>query len=258
MDIFGASMNTKVHDALFEYYSNPNQISNPELFERYMFALSQNSNTPDSIIRKYVEILEKKPKLQEKCQQTFLLSLATLSRKSRETELKSSVLKFLVHELLQCKTPECKQGHLRALKNTGNAIVVPILIKLIESRETDSKSALLAVEILSQFEFEILKTKIRNLDQHLLTLLKDPEKELSLKSEIIEMILKFYPNSMENVKEIFQMVKNSANKELMALSVQKWMDLAENIPTLRDLFRYTYLLTYFYKLFIFYFYIVGL
>ena len=108
---------------------------------------------------------------------------------------------------------------------------------MIESRETDSKSALLAVEILSQFEFEILKTKIRNLDQHLLTLLKDPEKELSLKSEIIEMILKFYPNSMENVKEIFQMVKNSANKELIALSVQKWMDLAENIPTVRDLFR---------------------
>ena len=135
--------------------------------------------------------------------------------------------------------------------------MVPILIKLIESRETDSKSALLAVEILSQFDFEILKTKIRNLDQHLLTLLKDPEKELSLKSEIIEMILKFYPNSMENVKEIFQMVKNSANKELMALSVQKWMDLAENIPTLRDLFRYTYLLTYFYKLFIFYFYICS-
>ena len=100
---------------------------------------------------------------------------------------------LLVQELLQCKTPECKQEHLRALKNTGSAIVVPILIKLIESRETDSKSSLLAVEILSQFDFEILKTKIRNLDQHLLTLLKDPAKELSLKSEIIEMILKFYP-----------------------------------------------------------------
>ena len=99
MDIFGASTNTKVHDALFEYYSNPNKISNPELFERYMFALSQNSNPPDSIIRKYVEILEKKPKFtsqqEEKCKQTFLLSLATLSRKSRETDLKSSVLKFL-------------------------------------------------------------------------------------------------------------------------------------------------------------------
>ena len=240
MDIFGASTNTKVHDALFEYYSNPNKISNPELFERYLFALSQNSNPPDSIVRKYVEILEKKPKFSsqdQKCKQTFLLSLATLSRKSLDVSLKSSVLKFLVQELLQCQSPECKQEHLRALKNTENSIVVPILIKLIESRETDSKSALLAIEILSsQFDFEILKTKIKNLDQHLLTLLKDPEKELSLKSEIIEMMLKFYP-TMENVKEIFQMVKNSANKELIALSVQKWMDLAENIPTVRDLFR---------------------
>ena len=56
---------------------------------------------------------------------------------------------------------------------------------MVESAETNQKTALLALEVLSKYEPELLQTKIKNFDQHLLTLAKDPSKEMSLKSVAI-------------------------------------------------------------------------
>ena len=108
-------------------------------------------------------------------------------------------------------------------------------MKLIESQDIDSKSAVLAMDILAKFEGKILRHKIQNLDQHLLTLIKDPSKELSIKSAAFELILTLYPME-RNVQEILNVLKKLQNNELNAVVLQKWMTLFEN-PTVRDLFR---------------------
>ena len=115
------------------------------------------------------------------------------------------------------------------------------MLKLVESTEIDKKSALLALETLAKFDKNILKNKVKNLDQHLLTLLKDSSKELSLKSTAIEMILKTSP-SVGNVREILKILKETANNELTAIVLQKWLDLSEADPYLNSLFRYSYYL----------------
>ena len=149
--------------------------------------------------------------------------------------MKYKTLKFLVNQLIQCKSDSTRQDYLRALKNTESPILIPILMKLIESQDIDSKSAVLAMDILAKFEGKILRHKIQNLDQHLLTLIKDPSKELSIKSAAFELILTLYPME-RNVQEILNVLKKLQNNELNAVVLQKWMTLFEN-PTVRDLFR---------------------
>ena len=144
-------------------------------------------------------------------------------------------MKYLVNQLIQCKSDSTRQNYLRALKNTESPILIPILMKLIESQDIDSKSTVLAMDILAKFEGKILRHKIQNLDQHLLTLIKDPSKELSIKSAAFELILTLYPME-ENVQEILNVLKKLQNNELKAVVLQKWMTLFEN-PTVRDLFR---------------------
>ena len=210
-------------------------VANLDHFERYMFALAQNMSPLDSILQKYFSILETDQKILEKAKNTLLLTLATMSKKTQDMSLKSSVLKYLVNQLIQCKSDSTRQDYLRALKNTESPILIPILMKLIESQDIDSKSAVLAMDILAKFEGKILRHKIQNLDQHLLTLIKDPSKELSIKSAAFELILTLYPME-RNVQEMLNVLKKLQNNELNAVVLQKWMTLIEN-PTVRDLFR---------------------
>ena len=93
------------------------------------------------------------------------------------------------------------------------------------------------MDIIAQFDPRIVKNKIQKFDQHLLSLITDPKKELSLKSAAMEMILKLYP-SKENAKIIAQILKWSNDRELKAVALQKWINLSEKNPTIRDLFRY--------------------
>ena len=222
---------------IFEKHANPTKVTvaNLDHFERYMFALAQNMSPLDSLLQKYFSILETDQKMLEKAKNTLLLTVATLSEKTQDMSLKSSVLKYLVNQLLQCKSASTRQDYLRALKNTESPILIPILMKLIESQDIDSKSAVLAMDILSKFEGKILKQKIQNLDQHLLTLIHDPSKELGIKSAAFELTLTLYPME-KNVKEILNVLKNLQNNELKAVVLQKWMTLFEN-PTVRDLFK---------------------
>ena len=144
MDVFGASTNVKIHEIIFEQFTNPTKVTNVELFERYMLALSQSQKPQNSIFQKYFEILSKNHQYtNENIKQTLLLTVATLSRKCEDIKLKSLVLKNFVNQLIECKNSNCRQQYLRALKNTENEITVPILLKLIESQDIDGKSAAL-------------------------------------------------------------------------------------------------------------------
>ena len=69
---------------------------------------------------------------------------------------------------------------------------------MVESTEIDKKSALLALETLGQFDRHVLRSKVKDLDHHLLTLLMDPGKDFSLKSSVIEMLLKTSPTYLTN------------------------------------------------------------
>ena len=171
----------------------------------------------------------------EKIRQTLILTLATLVNKSTNVELKSKVIKWIVGSMLNCKKPECHQHFLRALKSLHSASTIPILLKMVESVETNQKTALLALEVLSRHEPKLLQTKIKNLDQHLLSLAKDPSKEMSLKSVAIELILLTSP-SVNNVREIANILKSEKNKELIAIVLQKWTYLSADNSKLRHLF----------------------
>ena len=144
MDVFGASTNVKIHEIIFEQFANPTKVTNLEIFERYMLALSQSQNPQNSILQKYFEILSKNHQYtNENIKQTLLLTVGTLSRKCDDIKLKSLVLKNFVNHLIECKNSNCRQQYLRALKNTENEIIVPILMKFIESQDIDGKSAVL-------------------------------------------------------------------------------------------------------------------
>jgi hypothetical protein len=124
---------------------------------------------------------------------------------------------------------------LRALKNTGSPSIAPILMSLVEAKATDKKSALVALEVLSGWNPETLRVKIKQFDQHLLTLLKDPERDLSIKSTAIEMLLNSFPTST-NLQEILNILKTSQNKELKAIVLQRWSELSTE-PQLAKIFR---------------------
>ena len=202
-----------------------------------MLALSQSQHTNDDVMEKLLKdaqkVTTKKPG-HEKIRQTLVLTLATLCRKSANVELKSKIIKWIVGSMISCKNPDCHQNFLRALKSTQSPSTIPILLKMVESKETNQKTALLALETLAKHDPNMLNQKIKNLDQHLLSLAKDPSKEMSVKSVAMELILVATP-SVKNLREIVKILKTEKNKELIAIVLQKWSDLAENKPNLKDL-----------------------
>lgn len=230
IDIIGASSNSNAHQALYDSkYSNPSQTSRIDLFERYMSAVAHSKHHCEDLIENFLNDAQKAKIPHEKIKQTLILTLARLSKKSKSSS--TTVLKWIVTNLLRCKENECHQLYLRALKNILSPSTAAILLKLAESKETDRKTALLALEILSKFDPNVLNVKVRGLDQHLFTLLKDPDRELSLKSVAIELILLTSP-STGNVKEILSLLRSENNKELTAVALQKWTDLAQRNPHL--------------------------
>ena len=184
--ITGASSNSEAHEAAYQTFANPSKAVRIDVFERYMLALAQSKQCKEEVLDKVWLDAQKVTKVaHEKIRQTLVLTLATLINKSTNIELKSKVIKWIVGSMLNCKKPECHQHFLRALKTIHSVSTIPILLKMVESAETNQKTALLALEVLSKYEPELLQTKIKNFDQHLLTLAKDPSKEMSLKSVAI-------------------------------------------------------------------------
>lgn len=203
---------------------------------RYMLALAQSQQCNEEVLDKFWQDAQKNTKMpHEKIKHTLALTLASLVKKSTNIEIKSKVIKWIVGSMLSCKKPECHQHFLRALKSTQSPSTIPILLKMAESVDTNQKTALLSLEILSKFDPKLLEIKIKNLDQHLLTLAKDPSRELSLKSVAIELILLTSP-SINNLREIARILKKEKSKELTAIVLQKWTSLAEENPNLGGLF----------------------
>lgn len=237
MDVIGSSSNEEAHEAAFEALIDPTKTMKIDLFERYTFALCQAKQTNEKVLKKLLSIAQKSKVTHEKISQTLTLTVATLSRKSADNSIKASVMKWLVDSLVKCANPECHQNYLRALKNTENPAMIPILMQLIESQGLDKKSALLGLEILAKFDSQVIKSKVKHLDQHLLTLIMDPSKDLSLKSIAIEMMMINYPLE-HHLRDIIKVLKESQNKELTAIVLQKWAELAAGDPYLLELFRY--------------------
>ena len=236
LDAFGSCSNPEVHEAVFETVGNPAKAGRMELLERYMFAMAHStSDNNDVLLEKYFKIAQNGKIPHDKLKQTLILTLADLSRKSKKSELTNKVLKWLVNSMLTCKEDECYQNYLRALKSMKSEAAIPILLKIVEAKDTHYKSARLSLEALSKFESEVLRIKIKNLDQHLLTLLKNPETEMSLKSLAFEMLLKNSPKQ-ENIKEVLKTLKFEKNRELIAILLQKWTDMADD-PYIKSLLK---------------------
>ena len=237
MDMIGASNNPKAHLAAYEIHTNPFKSTDSGLFERYFLALTQAKTVPASILEMFTEIATNPAKIANlKTSETLILSLATIAKKSGNDKLNLQMVKFMVQSILECKNEKCYQMYLRALKNSQSVTVIPILFKLVESPEMDKKSAVIALETLKSFDSNILKNKIKHLDQRLLTIAKDPSKSLSLKSTAIELLLVNFPLS-QNIEEVLKILKSEKNKELTSIVLQIWITLAETNTELKVLLR---------------------
>ena len=51
IDVFGASRNVMVHEAIMEVFGNPVLTKRPDLCERYFWALCQLEHTPGKIAK---------------------------------------------------------------------------------------------------------------------------------------------------------------------------------------------------------------
>ena len=240
MDIIGGSGNTQAHLTAYELHTNPAKIKSLELSERYFLALAQNKVLPATILELYLDLVTGKNPIKipnPKMQETFILSLAACTNRSGNKKLHLTLVQYLVQNLLKCKDDDqqCYQTYLRALKNSQSETVIPILLKLVESN-IDQKSAVIALETLKTFDPRLLKSKIKDLDQHLVTIAQDPSKGLSLKSTSLELMLSTNPKET-TAQELCRILRQENDKELTSITLQKWFTLAREQPDINVLLR---------------------
>lgn len=237
MDVIGASSNSQAHEAAYEVFVNPASASRVDLFERYMFAIAQarfQNPLNDNLLSTFFKDLQKTKFTHDKLRQTLLLTVSKLAAKSEDTTLTVKILKWLIGSLLKCQDYTCYELYLRALKVIKAPSVIPILLTLAESQDTDHKTALLALEVISQYDGQTIEDKVGNIDQHLLTLAKGKDLDMSLRSVSMELLLLLSPNTA-NAKAILAVLNQERNKEMTALFLQKWSDLAERKPIYKAL-----------------------
>lgn len=237
MDIIGASGNIKAHEAAYDVFVNPALASRVDLFERYMFAIAQarfQGSLNDKLLQTFFVDLQKTKFTHDRLRQTLVLTVAKLAKKSEDTTMTAKVLKWLVGSLLKCQDHPCHELYLRALKVIKVPSVIPILLSLAESRDTDHKTALLAIEVIAQHDGRSIAKKVKNVDQHLITLAKDQDLDMSLRSSSMELLLHLSPTTA-TAKDILAVLNEERNKEMTALLLQKWVDLAERNQIYRHL-----------------------
>ena len=97
MDVFGSSSNYQAHQAVLEIFGNPAQTNNPDLCERYLWAVAQSIRVLPSVVKDLIKAA--KGKIQDdKLSETLLLTLGTLSRKTSCVKVASKKLFLLFRD----------------------------------------------------------------------------------------------------------------------------------------------------------------
>ncbi|XP_071445116.1 microsomal triacylglycerol transfer protein isoform X2 [Hetaerina americana] len=132
IDLVGAAQTVQAHEAAMKSVHFDTN-GDPDLAERYLWALSLGSNPKEEVI---LDLLKRSRKNieNEKLRETLILTMAAMTRqfsKHQGNENKHVIEKvttFIVDGLSSCENEKCKMTFLRALKNMKLKSTIPTIL----------------------------------------------------------------------------------------------------------------------------------
>ncbi|XP_066994605.2 microsomal triacylglycerol transfer protein isoform X2 [Anabrus simplex] len=241
-DLVGAAQTQAAHEAAMkvlhlEAEGDLNQN------ERYFQALSFGSHPIPLVIK---DVLKRSEKLSsnEKLQETMILSASAMANRLRKLpaykdhKVVDEVKTSLLSSLEACKTEQCKQMYLRALKNLGLQETVPTLLKY--ALTGTKKTSVAAMKALRSLPVEYWDDSVKKA-AHRIYYQLDKRYDSSARTLAIDILLESDP-SQETLNDlILSLVSNDPAYEVKQYLMQRVRQISERDQsfgaTVREIFR---------------------
>ncbi|KAG1656517.1 Microsomal triglyceride transfer protein large subunit [Nymphon striatum] len=233
MDILGVTQTKASLDAAFQFIKfdvEDGDTDGIEIVERFLLSLGISSHPDSYALKKLVDIARKKIP-STKIEQTIILTVGALMKSvniiSTKNEVVLSSLKFIVDKLEKCKDDACRHLSLKALKNFGDPIILPVIEKFMQY---GGKVTVTALKALSTLKKQFISMKIK-------AMLKDICFEVNKKQDsssrilAADILLQSDPSECF-VKRLIRSLSDQKSEELSTYVLKRIQELTEQLPEL--------------------------
>ncbi|KAL5280879.1 MTTP family protein [Megaselia abdita] len=230
IDLLGAAQTGESHKA----FTNAFQFTDESHFdqvERYLQAISIGVSKPDDIIE---DLLTKTDLENQKLVFSLWQSIAALTSRCQNEELKGKVNSLIVENLEKCDSIDCKVLYLQSLQNLKNKVNVKLLQKYAQEGET--KVSVAATRALYVLPVKVFVESDKKVFEKIFYQ-KEKKFDSTVRTLSLDILLNMKPSKAELQKMVSFLNSSCKQFEVKTYVLQKLLSLAERCSRFRGLLK---------------------